>query len=1069
MWLTRLSINRRVTIGMFIIGLVVMGLVGLSRMPWDLQPDIDFPMVSVTIPYPGAGPEEIEQQVIRPFEEAVSIISGVDQVSSAAQENIGSVMIRFDYGVDVDVAATDVRDALDRTQGLFPSDVQSPFIYKLDIRSIPVLIIGITGNRSPKDLRKLVEDVIKPAFSQVSGVAAVQITGGETREIQVLAHRERLEAYGISIAELSQQLRAQNLDMPSGSIKEGLTDYAIRVRGEFSTMDEMRALRIATPAGQVPLTALATVLDTVAETEAFARIDGNPGVGIYVLKQSKANTVQVADGIRRQMAVLLGDGETEGALPGDIGAIVAYDASERVRESIYDVRDALMYGALLAALVIFLFLHNFRGTIIVALAIPTCIIATFFPISVGFGFTLNIMVMLALALSVGILVDNSIVVLENIDRHLEMGEEPKAAAFNGRTEIGAATVATTCVDIVVYVPVALMGGIVGQFFFSFGITVFISTLTSLLMAFTLTPMLASWWYERRDKRIARAIRGFWGRFFAAFDVGYKRLETFYRAVLSRVIRRPFVTVGIGYGLLIATFVLIAPRMGFEFFPSSDAGRLDISIEMPVGTRIEETNRAALIVEEELRDSAKYPEIMNVEATVGQGAGGFFGVGDVGGRFAAMSVTMSRRSERVRLNQRSDQELAEDLRRAFVDFPTATIKITAASDFGGGGGADIEYQLLSEDLGRLEEAATKLAARLRDVPGLYYVDISAKPGRPEIHCNIDRLRAADLGITVSQIAMAARTAFEGSADSKFRDAGDEYDVRIQLHESDRRRIADVENLFVGTSPAGSPVYMRDVADVVISSGPSRIERYNRQRSITVSAFTSPDLTLGRAQALVEQAADEVRVPGVAYQWSGSVQMMGESLGYMGQSMLLAIILVYLVTAMLYNSVLEPLNVMLTLPMALVGAIVGLYIFGMSISMVAIIGFIMLMGLVGKNAILMVDYTNTLRGRGMSRTEALETAGPHRMQPVLMTSLATIMGMLPTALALNEGSEWRSPMAVAVIFGLAVATLLSLLVVPASYCIWDSVGNFFTRIGCWIGRAACARKNNNNTTEKAPPKE
>lgn len=1048
MWLTKLAISRRVTIGMFIIALVVLGLNGLSKMPWDLNPKVDIPIVTVTVPYPGAGPEEIEQRVIKPLEDQVSVINGVDQVNSEAQENIGTVTINFQYGVSVDVGAADVRDALDRATAQFPDGVKAPSIFKLDIGAEPIITMGLTGNRPPRDLRKLVEDDIKPVLGQVPGVAAVTVTGGETREIQVLADRDRLDAAGLSISRLASALAAANLDIPGGNVKEGLRDYAVRARGQFTSMDEIRTLPIDTPNGLMPLWTLAEVRDTVAETATYARTNGKPAVGLAVLKQSDANTVAVVDGVRKKLKQLLGDDQVRGSMPSDITAVISYDASDRVKEAIYDVRDALLYGALLAALVVFLFLHNFRGTLIVALAIPTCILMTFLPIGLGLGFTLNMMVMLGLALSVGILVDDSIVVLENVERHLRMGEQPAAAAYNGRTEIGAAAVALTAVDVVVYVPVAMMGGIVGRFFFSFGITVFVCTCFSLLIAFTLTPMLASWWYKRQDKRVHEG-KGLYARFCAGFERGYGWLERRYLVVLRPAIRHPFVTVLLGYALLLATVIGVGPKLGFEFFPRSDHGTLSVAIETPVGTRIEETDRIVRQLESHLLDRRKYPEISDLDVTVGQGSGSNLGGGSIGSRYGSILIAMKRRKERLMAGERSDIGLAADLRKDFAQIPGAIIKVTPAASMGPGG-ADIEYNVLSENREALDNAAARLVRELKKTPGFFYVDVSSKPGRPEISATIDRERAADMGLSTAEIAAAVRTAFAGNTDGKYREKGDEYDLRVQLADFDRHSVADVANLYVGRSKDEQPVRLREVARVEMSSGPSRVERYNRQRKVTVSASLSPDMPAGRAQKIVEAAAKKIEIPGVSFAWTGEVQMMGESFRFMGQAMLLCVILVYLVTAALYNSVLEPLNVMLTLPMAMAGGVLGLYLCHQNISVVALIGFIMLLGIVGKNAILVVDYTNTLRKRGMSRREALETAGPHRMKPVLMTTIASIMGMIPTAIALNEGSEWRSPMAITVIFGLALSTLLSLLVVPASYCIWDDAEQLCGRFGRWLTR-------------------
>jgi HAE1 family hydrophobic/amphiphilic exporter-1 len=583
------------------------------------------------------------------------------------------------------------------------------------------------------------------------------------------------------------------------------------------------------------------------------------------------------------------------------------------------------------------------------------------------------------------------------------------------------------------------------------------------MAFTLTPMLASWWYQRTDRRVGHRM-GLFARFFAFFDRSYQAFERAYMRVLRPAIRHPFITVGIGYAILILIMIGIGPKLlgGMEFFPRSDEGRVGISIETAVGTRLAETDRIARQIETQLMDKQKYPEITDIQATVGAGSGSFMGVGNLGGRFGAITVTMTGRKERVAKKQRSDEALATDLRLALAGIPAATIKVNAGQSDGGPGGGSLELNILGDNAETRDRAAEQLRRELSKQPGFYYVDLSTKPGRPEVHARIDRTRAADVGMTVGQIAGALRTAFAGDASTKYREGGDEYDLRVHFRELDRSRIADVGNLFVGMGKGSGenydqPIRLRDVAQIEMSSGPSRIERYNRQRKVTLSWSIAPDLPSGAAQKTAERISANIKAPGVTFDWTGEAQMMKESFGYMGQAMLLSIILVYLVTAALYNHVLEPLNVMMTLPMALVGAFVGLYLCHMNISVVAIIGFIMLMGIVGKNAILVVDYTNTLRQRGMSRTEALETAGPHRMQPILMTTTATVMGMLPTAIAMNEGSEWRSPMAIAVIFGLLMATTLSLLVVPASYCIWDSIGNFFTTgVGGLIGRFTLADK-------------
>ncbi len=1075
MQLTRLAINRRVTISMVILSLIVMGFVGLSRMPWDLNPKVEFPMITVTVPYPGAGPEEIEQRILRPLEDAIAVINGVKNLNATGFENVGSVAVEFEYGTDINAAAADVRDAVDRARASFPTDAKQPSLYKISTSDFPVLQVGISGQRSPRDLRKMVDDVVAPQLGQVPGTAAVVVSGGELREVQVLAHKDRLDAVGLSIADFARRLAAENLDVPSGDVKEGSRDYAVRVIGQFTTLGQIRQVRVKTPLGGiVPLTALAEVEDNVVEPTQYERIDGQPTVSVSVLKQADSNTVAVVRGAREVLRKLVGPLEGEqgkGSLPSDIRVVVARDDSQRVVESIQDVRQALMLGALLAALVVFLFLHNFRGTLIVAVAIPTSIMATFLPVGLGFGFSLNMMVMLALSLATGILVDDSIVVLENIERHLERGEEPKAAAFNGRTEIGGAAVAITLVDVVVFVPVALMGGIVGRFFFPFGITSFVCTSFSLLMSFTLTPMLASWWYTRRAREPGHAAHAPSRGFFGAWDAAYRELERVYRGVLRRALAHPFVTVIIGYAALIFTIVAIMPRVPKEFFPASDAGQVAVTIETAVGTRLEATDALVRRVEALLLDKKRYPEVEHVAANVGGQGAGVFGTGNTGGQYAEVDVSMPRRRQRLRAGQRTDQQFARDLRRDLADIPSATIKVkTQGGMGGGGGGSDVSLSILCDDTAVLGQASAEMLQKVSQIPGLLNLDLSAKPGRPEIHAEVDRLRAADLGMSAADIGAAVRTAFAGDTTSKFRESGDEYDLRVQLVRYDRESVNGVADLFIGTNSDKVPVRLKDVARVFVSAGPSRVDRYNRQRQVSLTADLDRQVLLsGPAQEQINQIIQGLDTPGVSTKWTGMLQMQSESFGYMGAAMLLAIVLVYIVTAGLYNSVLQPMNVMLTIPMAMVGGILGLWVTHGSLSVVAMIGVIQLVGLVGKNSILVVDYTNTLRARGAERTAALLEAGPTRMRPILMTTFAATMGALPTALAVNEGSEWRAPMAVVVIFGLLVSTLLSLLIVPATYSLLDRLDQFSRRSGRWLLATVTRRRPEDEAKGEGPPPE
>ncbi len=1038
MWLTRFAIERRVTISMFIGILIVLGAVGLGEMPWDLFPSIDIPIVLVVVPYPGAGPEEIEQRIVRKLEDGLSVLEGLDEIEASAQENMGVVVLSFTEQTQVDVAAADVRDAIGRVRAEFPEGAEEPVVVKADPGSIPVITVGLSGERSPRDLRKLVEDTIKPVFGRVPGVASISITGGEEREIRVLISEQRLQAVGLTPTALSQQLRLENLDLPAGTMETGTRDFRVRVLGELDDLEELRSLPLDTPTGgAVRLGEIAEIQDTVVDPSGYARIDGVPSVAVEVVKRPDANTVQVVSGIKRAID------RFERELPGDLEFTISSDQSEPVIEAIIDLRNAIMWGALFAALVVFFFLHNFRGMVIVAVAIPTSLLATFLPIGLGFGFTLNMMVMLGLALSVGVLIDDSVVVLENIQRHLEYGELPAQAALNGRSEIGAAAIAITMVDVVVYLPVALMEGIFGQVFYSFGITVVVCVLFSLIMAFTLTPMLSAWWYERETANHGepRGLNAFLAGVFGLWDGGYARLSALYRRVARVCVAHPYLTLLLGYALLIAAGLGILRRLPNEFFPASDQRQVSINIETPLGTRLEVTDEVVRGIEERLQDRQKYPEVEHVYGRSGSAGQTILGIGDVGPNYGAVSLFLTPARERKSGGLRSDQELAEDLRNDLADVPSAELHVSAQG-MGPGHGAPIELVLFSDDYDALLAKAEEVRQEVARIEGLRDVELSTQAGRPEVQIEIDRELAADKGMSVAQIAQTIRNGIAGATDSKYRVGGDEYDIRVQLPELDRDSLEKIARLYLGLTRDDAPVHVNDVARVTRGTGPTRIERYQRERSVTLEA-QNPGIGTRDATDAIEEVLADNELGTIGWSWTGATRWQAEGMRELSKAAVLALLLMYMVTAALYNSLLEPLNVILIVPIALVGGGIGLWLAGMSMSLVAMIGMIMLMGLVAKNSILVVDYTNTLRARGMARAEALVEAGATRMQPVFMTTLAASLGMLPTALALAEGSEWRAPMAVVVIFGLILSTPVSLLIVPASYMVWDQVGSFFTR--------------------------
>ncbi len=1108
MWLTQVSILRPVTITMVVLAIIVLGLTSLSRMPVDLYPDVEFPFVTVVSSYPGAGPEEIETLVTRPIEDNVSTISGVKNVTSASQEGISVVSIEFYLGTNLDTAANDVREKVGAAGFELPTDMEPPVIEKFSLSSIPVVSFALYSPRPAKELRRLAEDVIKDRLGRLKGVGSVQVAGGDIREILVAVDRNELQAYGLSIDSVVQALTAANLNLPSGNVEEGRREYSVRAVGEFQSPQEIKDVQLTTPSGKtISLSDVATVTDTVAERRQWSRVDGTDSVAVTVLKQSGANTVDVADAVRNELMSLTGQTfdyrgfekkdapRKQGVLPSDITARITMDQSTFVRDALTDLFHHMVFGALLAVMVVFIFLHNLRGTVIVALAIPISMIAAFTPMFFS-KFTLNQMTMLALSVSVGILVDDSIVVIENIYRHLRLGEEPREAAFKGRTEIGLAAITITLVDVVVFVPIAFMGGIVGQFFRQFGITVAITTLFSLFIAFTLTPMLSSRWYRKEDSLPAdeeeleagptsagggpfAIINRIMGAFFRGFDQLYGSFRQVYRRLLAWALDHRLVTLSIGsisllaslgittsgraligFQIMIALLALIGmiPRgarkpaliaglaglalitffrapLGSEFFPRVDQGRISISVELPAGASLAATDSVVSQLERFVMDKKRFPEVDSVYASVGTGLSGEFGGGGSGASFGSVRVVLVDKLER----ERSDIDIVAEIDKFARTIPGATIKATSYEGLGGGGESPVMIELSGSDMGELVRIANAYRDRVAKVPGTLNADITWRVGKPEVRATVDRYRAADRGVSTFQVARSLRTSLEGDTTAKYREGSNQYDIRVRLREVDRASVADVSGLMIAHN--SGPVYVADVADVSLASGPTKIDRKNRQRMVAVQADLQKGYTLGNVARQIREDIADVPLGDVSVNFGGESEVMAEGFASTLMALGLSVVLIYILQAALFEGYLSPFIIMFGLPMALVGALLAIVVAGKTLSIITMIGIIMLMGLVGKNAILLVDYTNILRDRGKTMREALLEAGPTRLRPILMTSFSLIFGMLPVAVARAHGGEVRSPMAVAVIGGMALSTLLSLIIIPVLYTVFDGAASWF----------------------------
>ena len=1036
MWLTDIAIKRPVFTVMVFIALIVMGIRSVTMMPVDKLPDMDVPIVTITTIYPGAGPEEIESLVTKKIEDQVSSVDKIDTIKSVSREGISTVIIQFLIEADIDVSTADVRAKVAIAKKDLPDDAEEPIVSKLDLGALPVITMGITSDSmNIREVKTLVKNIIADRFSKQNGVGNVDVSGGDTREILVLADQERLIAHSITIAELKNLLQASNLNVPSGNMKPGVQENSIRLLGEFQSVDEIKNLRISktTKNGieNIKLSDIVDVIDGNADREAFTRLDGVDSVGLTIRKQGSANSLKTVEAIKTELASVQKD------YP-QLTIKISDDQSINIKNSIESVFHELLLGGILAVIVIFIFLHNIRFVFIVIMALPSPMIATFI-ILFATGQTLNTMSLMGLTLCIGILIDDTIVVLENIHRHLKMGKDPMTAAFEGRTEIGLAAIAITMTDCVIYLPVAFMGGVVGRAFLSFGITVASATLFSLFTSYTFTPMLASRLLKsEKEKEEKKTILD---KFFDVFDRFYDGLDSFYRTVLDRALKIRWLVVIVGMGSLVVALVFIAPHIQVEFTPQDDQGKIQIKIELPTTVNVTETDRITKKIEDIIMNKQDFPEVKSVFTNVGAEAGSVISSGSQGPEYASIDIDTGQRSDR----KRSVFEIGRIMTEKFSPIPY-NITVTYPKSMGAN---DVPVQIEVTGNRFQRDDILNIAAKVKEITehtkGTTNVSMSWKEGKPETKVIVDRLKIASTPFTVAYIGSILRTSVAGNTDMKYREYGEEYDIRVRLQEKYRKENYQTGNIYLGDIK-GNPVYIKNVAELVTKPAPNNIDHRNKQLAVIVKAELAKGAALGNIQTeITKTMAKELTLPaGITVKFGGDAKIMVESFGYMIQALVLAIILVYLVMASIFESYINPFIIMFALPQAMVGGFLALFVTGSTLSIFSMIGFIMLIGLVGKNAILLIDYTNTLRGRGMERDEALKQAGPTRLRPILMTTAALIFALFPVALGLGSGAELRQPMSIAVIGGLTLSTLLTLLVIPVLYAQFDDFMVWFNRI-------------------------
>ncbi|MHB8764894.1 MAG: efflux RND transporter permease subunit [Deferrisomatales bacterium] len=1033
MFLSDLSIKRPIFATVLMFALVTLGLFSYRRLPVDLWPDVEIPVLVITTPYPGAAPEAVEREVSKRIEEAVNPIAGLKHVVSTSREGVSTVVAEFRLEVAINDAAQEARAKVAAVRGELPAGIDDPVIQKLDFSAVPVISLAVrSATLSPRDLSTLVEKKLQRRLESLPGVGKVDLVGLARREVGVEVDPWRLQALGMGVDEVLAGLGSENVNTPLGRLTRGRSEIPLRVAGKPAEPRDFASLAVAERGGRpVPLGEVAEVVDGVEEPRTLAFIDGEPAIGVDVQKQSGANTVAVVEAVKAAVERLGPE------LPAGTEVRVVRDGSVFIHEAVEDVQTALVLGGLLTVAIVFCFLNSWRSTVITGLTLPISVMASFIVMHF-LGMTLNTMTLMALSLAIGLLIDDAIVVRENIVRHLEAGKSHFAAARDGTAEIGLAVLATTLSIVAVFVPVAFMGGIVGQFFFSFGVTVAFAVLVSLFVSFTLDPMLSSRWPDPDFEGGTGHRRGPVGRALERFNAGFERLAEAYQGAVAWALGHRK-TVSLAAGAAFAGGLALFAALPSSFMPGYDKGEFRVVFQATPDASLAETRDRAGAVVAALRT---LPEVARCYATVG--------ANDTTVRDAEVYVKLVDRGERTR----TQAEVQREVRRRLGQIPGIVSHLAEAGGFGGD--KPLEVALRGDDLGLLKTYAARLKDELYRVPGIVDLSTTLEHDQPEVRLAVDRARALDAGLTTRDVVATLSALVGGQAVTTWEDAdGDAVDVRVRLPEALRGDPGQVAALRVPVrrTPGGSGstalVPLGEVLRPELATTPSEIERQDLSRQVVVSANLD-GIALGDAVARVREAAARVPMePGYRVVFAGEAEEMDESFGYMAEALLLAVIFVYLILAAQFESLIDPLAIMLSLPLSLVGMAGMLWLTGDTVSIMSLIGLIMLMGLVTKNAILLVDCAKMLRARGQGRTEALAAAGRTRLRPILMTTLAMVFGMLPLALALGAGAEMRAPMARAVIGGLVTSTVLTLFVVPVVYTLLDDLAAWARRL--WAGEA------------------
>lgn len=1015
------AVTKPVTTIMIFLAVIVFGGYSLVNLPIDLYPDIEFPAITVFTTYGGASASDIETNISKPIEDALNSVDKLKEITSESRDNISVVSLEFEYETDLSEAANDIRDALALVEDELPEDANKPMIFKFSSSMIPIEMFAITAGESYEGIEQILEDKIINPLNRIDGIGSISLIGSPIREVGIEIDPRRLEAYNITVEQIGNALQMENMNMPTGNVKMGQISYPLRVEGEFESSDMINDLVLGNYNGQtIYLKDVATVRDSIKDMTIDEKINGEQGVRMMVMKQSGANTVKVAKDVNKELAKLKED------LPSDIEFHTIFDTSTFIKDSINNLTTTLLYALLFVTLVVLFFLGRWRATFIIVLTIPIALIVSFIYLYIS-GSSINIISLSALSIAIGMVVDDAIVVLENISKHIDRGSSPREAAIYATNEVWLAVIVTTLTVVAVFFPMTMIGGMTGVMFRQLGWIVTITVVTSTIAAITLTPMLSSK-LLKLQKGNGNKTKGFDKVIMPLFE----RFDNWYGRVLDWSINHKLIITIVSFGVFFSSLVL-AGKLGTEFIPESDEGRLSVSVELQSGTRVEKTIEVARKIDAIL-DTIPEIDLASTSAGTDEDAGIIAMLQSTGSNIVNYTIRLIDLEDR----ERSVWDIAEVIRAALTDFPEI---INLNIKTGGGSltasGTTVDVSIYGYDVNKTTLLADSIAKKIENIEGARNIQISREKAKPELRVELDREKMSSVGLNTAMVSSALYNRVAGMTATRFREEGEEYDVVVRFKKEYRNSITDIENISLQTT-SGQMVKLGDVGTVKEYWSPPNIEHKRRERIVTVSV-TPYKVPLGKLAANIEKIISDIDVPNeLMIEVGGAYEDQQEGFADIGMLLLLSLVLVYIVMASQFESLKMPLIIMFSIPFAFSGVIIALLLTNTTLSIIAALGAVMLIGIVVKNAIVLVDYINLMRDRGYELNEAIVMSGKSRLRPVLMTALTTILGMLPLALSTGEGSEIWAPMGISVIGGLTFSTVITMIIVPVMYRVFAAKG-------------------------------